>query len=445
DRTHPLADIPVHLLKAPIHCEIGTLVAIAHTDRRGRFGLEAAIPASEDEPYLNLALGSEDIHVAGALSESGAHLTSEGWLQFEQVGSGDYDGNEFFVQSLVGQRLLTFPADADAHISQGSPGSNYGNSNVLRTSYTAGATSLSEQALLFFDLSAIPWNTEVQKATLYIYLQEAEGSAKVCMAVHALQEEWCEGPLCSLLPPVTWNKQPSRASAASADHVVGTEPGYRVWDVTALVQEWVSHSAWNYGMALLGEEQGDGWTRIFSSREGSHPPYLTVSVPSGTLITTPTLTKTATPVALDLQVDAIEVTQSIQCKDNPNCPDNAVPMIAGKMTFARVYIKVSGSTQDVPNVSARAIAKVGGQQLTAWAINPTITAKLTPDRAQFNDTLNFYLYGVSSSGTLEVEVNPFYTIPESNYANNKRTVSLNFVTTPPLRIVPIWIYYTEGG
>jgi len=445
DRTHPLPDIPVHLLKAPIHCEIGTLVMATLTDRQGRFVLEALMPAGEDEPYLNLALGAEDIHVASAQSESGAQFTSEGWLQFEQVGPGDYDGNEFFVQALAGQRLLTFPADADAHISQGSPSSNYGNSSTLRTSYTGGATPLSEQALLLFDLSAIHWSTEVQKATLHVYLQEAGGDAKVCMAVHAIQKEWCEGPLCWLLPPVTWNKQPSHALVASADHVVGTDPGYRVWDVTALVQEWVSHSAWNYGMALLGEEKGAGWTRIFSSREGSHPPYLTVYVPVGTQVVTPTPTKSPTPIALDLQVDAIEVTQSIQCKDNPNCPDNAVPMIAGKMTFARVYIKVSGSTQDVPNVSARAITKVGGQQLTAWAINPTITAKLIPDRAQFNDTINFYLYGVSSSGTLEVEVNPFGTIPESNYTNNKKTVNLNFVTTPPLRIVPIWIYYTEGG
>lgn len=445
DRTHPLPDIPVHLLKAAIHCEIGTLVMATLTNQQGRFVLEALMPTGEDEPYLNLALGAEDIHVAGAESESGARLTGEGWLQFEWVGSGTYDGNEFFVKSLVGQRLLTFPADADAHISKASPNSNYGNSSTLRTSYTAAGTPMTEQALLFFDLSAIHWSTEVQKATLHVYLQEAGGDDKVCMAVHAIQEEWCEGPLCWLLPPVTWNKQPSHALAASADHIVGPDPGYRVWDVTRLVQEWVSHPAWNYGMALLGEEKGTGWTRIFSSREGSNPPYLTVYVPLDTRVVTPTPTKSPTPIALDLQVDAIEVTQSIQCKDNPNCPDNAVPMIAGKMTFARVYIKVNGSTYDVPNVSARAIAKVGGQQLTAWAINPTITAKLIPDRAQFNDTLNFYLHGVSSSGTLEVEVNPFGTIPESNYTNNKKTVNLNFVTTPPLRIVPIWIYYTAGG
>lgn len=445
NRAHPLPDITVHLLKASIHCDIGTIVTTARTDGLGRFTLESAIPLGDDEPYLILALGGEDIHVAGVNSQSGGRIISEGWLQFKQVGPGVYDGNEFFVTSLVGQRLLTFPAGADAHISQGSPSNNYGNSSTLRTSYTAGATPLSEQALLFFDLSAIPWNTEVLKATLHMYLQEAGEEAKVCMAVHAIQEEWCEGPLCWLLPPVTWNKQPSHALAASADHVVGTEPGYREWDVTTLVQEWVSHSAWNYGMVLLGEEESAAWTRVFSSREGSNPPYLTVYVPLDAHIVTPTPTKTATPIALDLQVDAIEVTQCIQCKDNPNCPDNAVPMIVGKMTFARVYVKVSGSTQDVPNVSAQAIAKVGGQQLTAWAINPTITAKLTPDRAQFNDTLNFYLYGVSNSGTLEVEVNPFGAIPESNYANNKTTVNFTFVTTPPLRIVPIWIYYTVAG
>jgi len=444
DRSNPLRDVPVRLYKALLHCEQGTDVARARTDALGRFTLEYLTPAGDDAPYYNLAVDSEDLHVAGAQSLSGAVLTSEGWLQFARPPSGVLGGNDFFVGSLSDKLQATFAADADAYISEKSPGTNYGSSSTLRTSFDSGAAS-SERALLQFDLSIIPSSVTAQKATLHLYLQEAGGATKVCMSVHAVQEPWCEGPLCAGQVPVTWNKQPSYNSHASAEHVVDTALGYKVWDVTALVQAWVSHPISNTGLVLLGPEEGADWSRIFSSLEGSYPPYLTVYLPPQTHLVTPTPTQAPIPIALDLQVDAIEVTQAIQCKGNSKCADNAVPMIAGKATFARVYVKVTGSSAAVANVSAEVIAKVGGKQLTAMQINSTITAKLSPDRAQFDDTLNFYLCGVSSSGTLEVEVNPFGTIPESNYSNNKKTVNLNFVTTPSLRIVPIWIYYTAGG
>jgi len=152
-------------------------------------------------------------------------------------------------------------------------------------------------------------------------------------------------------------------------------------------------------------------------------------------------------IALDLQVEHVELTQAIQCKDNSSCADNAVPLISGKDTYARVYVKVVGSTSAVSNVSAQVVAKIGGGSYTASALNSLITAKLNPQRGKFNDTLNFHLPAgaVSSSGTLEVEVNPNHTIAEKAYTNNTATVNLSFVSTPPLIIVPIWIDYDFGG
>lgn len=162
---------------------------------------------------------------------------------------------------------------------------------------------------------------------------------------------------------------------------------------------------------------------------------------------TPTATVTPGP-SVDLQVQYVELTQAIQCKDNAHCLDNAVPMIAGKDTYVRVYIKVLSETgQPVPNVSARVIAKLGNKTVTANAINPTITAKLSPQRSQFNDTLNFYFLPseVNSSGTLEVEVNPNHTVAETDYTNNKKLVPLVFHATPPLVVVPIWLEYNYAG
>jgi len=136
--------------------------------------------------------------------------------------------------------------------------------------------------------------------------------------------------------------------------------------------------------------------------------------------------------------------QGIQCLNNSQCADNEVPLVVGKMTAARVYVKVTGATS-VSGVSASAVATVNGKKYTAWPINTTITAKASPDRGEFDDTLNFYLYGVDASGTLEVEVNPFGKISESNYSNNKKTVNIKFVSVPDIKIVPIWIYITTAS
>ena len=169
--------------------------------------------------------------------------------------------------------------------------------------------------------------------------------------------------------------------------------------------------------------------------------------PTPTLITpTPTPTATATDEpSLDLQIDSVEITQGIQCKGNVECEEgnNSVPLISGKATYIRVYVSVVGSSSPVPGVSASAVASVElNPPVNGIALNEPITAPLIPDRANFADTLNFYFSAddLSSMGSVKVTVNPDHTIPESTYTNNSMTVWLEFISTPTLKIVPIWIY-----
>ena len=182
------------------------------------------------------------------------------------------------------------------------------------------------------------------------------------------------------------------------------------------------------------------------------------NTPTVTLTPQPTPTRTRTPTVTlpvvtlmppDLAIDAVEITQGIQCKGNASglCADNAVPLISGKTTYVRVYVKVNWIVP-VSNVSASAIASTSGSPYIAGtALNSTITAKLSPQRSQYNDTLNFVFssWDLSTSGTLVVTVNPDHTIQESDYSNNSKTVSLNFKSTNPLVIVPIWVRYKYGG
>jgi hypothetical protein len=172
--------------------------------------------------------------------------------------------------------------------------------------------------------------------------------------------------------------------------------------------------------------------------------------PTPTPTRTPTPTPTATELpSLDLQIDSLEITQGIQCKDNVECEegDNSVPLISGKATYLRVYVNVLGSTNPILGVSASAVASVEfTPPVNGIALNETINAPLVPDRAKFNDTLNFYFSAddLNSMGSIKVTVNPNHTIPETDYTNNSMTAWVEFVEAPPLKIVPIWIHYKYG-
>jgi len=350
----------------------------------------------------------------------------------------------------------------DAYVDEVNPTTNYGADASLVVGWGQGQNEPygSRRALLRFDLSWLPPGSEVIDAILRMELKAADGLGVVDLAVYAVGDPWEE-------MHVTWDNQPSVITPATTQvPVYSGFPAIIGWGVRDLVKEWVEEGRDNFGLEIRGPETGAFWRRAFESRHGCTPfcPRLILTVrlagPAQTPTPVPTCTPTVTPTptstptitptpTLDLQVDHVEVIQTIQCKDNPHCPDNAVPMISGKDTFVRVYVRVTGTTASVPNVSASVTVKslTGSYIARGSPLNKRITAKLNPQRSRFNDTLNFYLHHsfVNRSCILEVEVNPDRTIGESNYANNKTTVNVNFVKTPTLNIVPIWIRYKYGG
>ena len=350
----------------------------------------------------------------------------------------------------------------DAYIKETDPGANYGSyPHLIVGSGESFGEMGAHRALLRYDLSFIPGGSQIHSASLRMRQFAADGSSPVSISVYSINHSWRE-------MSVTWSNQPAIDHAPLSDQqsTLGV-PTDMIWDVTQLVNDWVDGALDNHGVMLQGPEGGAFWVRAFNSRDSPYCPRLEINVePSGPMQTptltptrtgtctatpTPTPTSTPTPTAtpsLDLQVQYIEVTQAIQCKGNPQCVDNSVPMIAGKYTYARVYIKVSGTTTNVPNVTARLIAKPAGMgDHFATALNAPITAKLNPQRAQYNDTLNFVFasYDVATSCVFEAEVNPYHTVPESDYSNNKKSLNVTFKSTSALNIVPIWIRYKETG
>ena len=407
DRSHPAPHVPVGLLKAAITCEEGLLVAEAVTNEEGRFDLEHLAPAGDDgdAPYYNVMVLDPDFQVAGAQSESGGQPTNQGWLQFENPPAGLLDYNDFFGHPVLGETISP-AAMMDAHVNRASSSSNFGDYEVLRTDFSAGIDSYLDRAWVYFDLDHIPSDVTITKATLEMYLEQAGGKDKVCMSVHRALDDWCEKSPCSGgLSPITWGNMPAHFLSPAATHYVDTNLGYKSWDVTNLVQSWVDGSAENQGLLLMGEEEGNDWSRYFSSREGAHPPHLVIHVVSGSPIITPTPTATvtatpsptvtATPADRGLVITGIEVNQAVQDQRTQD-----VALVAGKKAVVRVHLKVTDGKGNLPGIDGTLRYPYPSGAIY-YPINTggTITARPNPDRGQLEHTLNFLLPASAASGT----------------------------------------------
>lgn len=176
--------------------------------------------------------------------------------------------------------------------------------------------------------------------------------------------------------------------------------------------------------------------------------YMNNNAPTRTPTVTPTPTATPTP-AIDISVKAAEYTQVIQCLDQSvgatNCADNAVPLVKDKTTIVRVYPQVqvvSGVFQGAA-INANLVMDAPGSGSVA-SLNGPIQLKAAPDRGELNDSLNFRLpaaWTQYSTINLHIELNADHALPEVNYANNRRDMTLTFNQRQELSVlyVPVGI------
>ncbi len=147
-----------------------------------------------------------------------------------------------------------------------------------------------------------------------------------------------------------------------------------------------------------------------------------------------------------MRITGMEVIQSVQT------PNNTVPLIKGKRTFVRVYVRSDDPTRDVPAVTARLSATwTGGSG--DW-IEPSnvlaITVKRTPSRQNLNDAFLFELPWEWVNGDnlqLTAELNPAHNPEQSDgYVNNVMTVGpFHLNPSPRLEVRLFEYFYAMGG
>ena len=145
----------------------------------------------------------------------------------------------------------------------------------------------------------------------------------------------------------------------------------------------------------------------------------------------------------DMVIDSIEVTQAIQDLNN------SVDLVAGKRTYVRVH---THSPVAVADVYASLTGRRGWYFLapTLSPGNPgsDITVRVSPDRGQINDSFWFELpssWTNAGSLTLTARLDPNNVKNDLDRTDNVRSVTVNFLPTPPLRLRLMNVQYTSGG
>ena len=151
---------------------------------------------------------------------------------------------------------------ADAYVYSAAPAANYGAAAILYVG--SQSTSATGRGIFRFDLSTIPAGATVLSADFRAYLAQTSTSPAILdVELKRIDAPWQE-------MTVAWNTQPGYTGANNVLGV-GTGLGYTSWNVTGLVQTWVS-GAPNYGLALLSKNETTiGW-RGLASRESTSPP-----------------------------------------------------------------------------------------------------------------------------------------------------------------------------
>ncbi len=164
---------------------------------------------------------------------------------------------------------------------------------------------------------------------------------------------------------------------------------------------------------------------------------------------------------MDLTITWLEVTQGIQDQQN------SVPLIYGKDIWVRAYLDVGQIKQPIGPVrgSLRLVDANGGPIMTyttagqvLWVpprvlSDNTITAPVTPDRRNLNDTLNFRIPGNwrwdTATPYAEVSLQYSGSVRELDPWNNYRRVAVPLQASAQLNLMIVPLYacatqYVEG-
>ncbi len=163
--------------------------------------------------------------------------------------------------------LAQAPPSGDAFVLSSTPRANYGAFPLL-------VVQQGGNSYIRFNLSSIPANSTISKATLRLYVDAVARPGS--FDVFEINSSWSESSL-------TFNNAPALGSSATQGHATPITSAslsqFVVIDITSLVQQWVNGTTQNNGIALALTTSNGGFS--FDSKESnftSHQPELEIAL-----------------------------------------------------------------------------------------------------------------------------------------------------------------------
>ena len=192
-------------------------------------------------------------------------------------------------------------AGQDAYLAEASPIQNYGTLDHMHADSQASSRA---RPLLRFDLSAIPAGATILSATFEMYYFYTRVSSTESLRLHRALRDWTEtGVTWRTYDGVTnWTAQGGDYDAAivASATLDATVNVWKQWNVTSLVQGWVSGTYSNQGMLLESPSaSGNKERQFYSSDYLTNPalrPRLTIVYSASDLSAGTKSVSSATPV-----------------------------------------------------------------------------------------------------------------------------------------------------
>ncbi len=167
---------------------------------------------------------------------------------------------------------LQITSNKDTYIAQASPDSPLGSATTLQVAKTGGGDG-NVRSLIEFDLGTIPNNVTINSASLL--LQSVESLDNFGIELFSVVNPW---ELDAGGTGATWNQRTNGVvwDSAGADYdaeaIAYSDPGlFYSWDVTQLLDDWLTGARANQGILLGSSLPGNGTVTFHSSESGTAP------------------------------------------------------------------------------------------------------------------------------------------------------------------------------
>ncbi len=221
------------------------------------------------------------------------------------------------MQGNVVTTVARFNSISDSYIASALPNTNFGSSNTLFLGWNQG-NQQAMRILIQFNVSSIPSNANVTRATYNIYQFNASPSNDGNMDFRAqyMQSNWQE-------MQVTWNNANFLGGASLPLGTIDSSPGWKTGSALGVVQAWVSGAQPNRGLILTGDEtpSRNRFRQFYSREQPGFVPFLEVEWSATCDTLPPVVTVEAQP---QFQPESFRVRWNGQDQAPSNCEPTGI-------------------------------------------------------------------------------------------------------------------------